>query len=336
MYFSLPYVAGISDYVDSLPKEKRQLITDIYFSDTRLSTSARYAWYENDDIDNTKWLELLDIKHKHGIEPQYVINPSVWNNDVYTTGMQGFINVLDKVWSAGCRWLTLNNPLLLRMPEFRDNIPPFNIKLSINNHISTLEEVQFTHDTIGINHLILDRSINRNIDELKRICTWAKTANITITLLAQEGCIVKCQWKNTCDNMISTHHLHDKHEVNDTQNIHTLHLCTRYYNDRPADVLKSPWILPSMLNMYTGLVDCIKLSGRERLLAQIKDSFDAYLYRSNNIQLNKIIPKCSNMIGGMNLLNLEEHAADSKWINCKNRCADCDFCDKIYEQYTSK
>ena len=41
------------------------------------------------------------------------------------------------------------------------------IKLSINNKICTLDEVQFLYKYNAIQHFILDRSVNRNLDEIE-------------------------------------------------------------------------------------------------------------------------------------------------------------------------
>jgi len=330
---SLPYVPGILKYIRSLPSQHVDRIGDIYFSDSRLNPSNRFTWYDDEDIEDTKWGELLTIQETYNIHAQYVINPSVWNNDVYTDkGMPVIKNILDKAWRKGVKWLTINNPLLLRQPEFRNDIPPFNIKLSINNHISTLEEAQFAYETNQINHLILDRTVNRDLDELKRIHKWTSNHDITLTLLAQEGCITKCQWKNVCDNMISTYHHHDKHEVNDAQNVHSLNLCSKYYNDRPEAILKSPWLLPSSLNTYCDYVDTIKLAGREKTIDLMRSTFDAYITRNDNITVGELVPKCSNKIRDMNTLDLQSYGAGDKWLNCKNKCADCDFCDRVYNK----
>jgi collagenase-like PrtC family protease len=331
--FSLPYVPNIHDYISTLSTKQVSAVSDIYFSDTRLNPSNRFAWYDDPDIEDTKWCELLLIQETYGIHAHYVINPSVWNNDVYSgSGMVEFKKILDKVWEKGVRWLTINNPLLLRQPEFRNDIPPFKLKLSINNHISTLEEVQFMHETNSINHVILDRTINRDLDELIRIHRWTSERDITLTLLAQEGCITKCQWKTVCDNMISTFNHHDLHEVNDTQNIHSLNLCTKYYNDRPEAILKSPWLLPSSLVHYRQYIDYIKLAGREKSIDSLRPSFDAYLNYNDDIALGKLVPKCSAKISNYNALELQRFGAGDMWLNCKNKCADCDFCDRIYNK----
>lgn len=332
MRLELPFVHGIGDVVNRLPDPK--IVSDVYFSDARLSNSARYIWYDAPDGEDEKWLEVVSMKVRHGIEPHYVINPSVWNNDAYTeSGVKELTDILDKVWSKGCTWLTLNNPLLLQMREFRDNIPPFKIKLSINNHVSTLEEVQFVYDNCNVRHFVLDRKINRNFDELTRISSWCEQQDCTITLLAQEQCLPNCVWKGVCDNMIATYKHHDLHEVNDTQNIHSQHLCHNHYeNVSPADIFKSPTILPSMLNLYDEHVDYIKIAGREFMPDRLSAIVRAYADRSDDLLVCTLLSKGNAALQDTNLLELQEHGAGSKWKNCKMKCADCDFCDKLYDK----
>ena len=333
MKFELPYTAGIKPYIDTLSPGIRSNISDIYFSDSRLSTSARYMWYDQEDGEDDKWLELLSLKELYGIELHYVINPSVWKNDSYTAdGIDKLKGILDKVWKKGCTWLTINNPLLLRMEEFRTDIPPFKIKLSINNHISSLEEVQFAYEQTQLRHFVLDRRINRDFDELERISNWLSDQEGTsITLLAQESCLPDCQWKAVCDNMISTYHMSDMHEVNDLQNIHNVNLCSSHYESgKPQDIFKSPFILPSMVSRYDDVVDYIKLAGRERSITEFFNTIHNYLTGSDDISIHKLLPKASTSLNGYNLVALNEHGAGTKWLNCKSRCADCDFCDRLY------
>jgi collagenase-like PrtC family protease len=334
MKLELPYTAGIKKYIDGLSNDLRNKISDIYFSDERLSSSARYIWYDQEDGEDDKWNELLALKKLYDIELHYVINPSVWRNDSYgESGLTKLKEILDKVWSKGCTWLTINNPLLLRMPEFRNDLPPFKIKLSINNHISTLEEVQFAYNTSNLRHFVLDRRINRNFDELVRISNWLGDMETTsVTLLAQESCIPDCQWKNVCDNLLSTYHQSSMHEVNDLQNIHNANLCGTYYEtEAPQDIFKSPFILPTALHHYTGYVDYIKLAGRERDIVEFSKTIDCYLAGTDNIPIHSILPKATTTLGGYNLIELTERGCVTKWQNCKSRCAECNFCDQLYD-----
>ena len=332
MKFSLPYTPGLIDYVDRLPVSGRDQIHDIYFSDPHINPTARH-FHDTDFVDNM-WDDMKIMKAQHNIEMNYTMNSSVWKNDVYLPkGKQVLIDNLHTVWENGCTMLTINNLLLLRDSEFRESIPAFKIKLSVNNKVSTLDEVKFLHDHVHLKYFILDRSINRNIDEIKRIHQWTHDKDIKLTLLAQEGCITKCPFKSTCDNMVSTFHDYKEHEVNDIRMIHSTRFCDAHYQDNPADVLKSPWISPAGLILYEDYIDYIKLAGRGVDIDVLSASLDAYINRTCSITISDLFAShhYSENIKSINISELEERNFSNQTSTCQNRCASCDFCDRVYD-----
>lgn len=280
------------------------------------------------------WDELKSISDKHNIHMHYIMNSSVWKNDVYTTGKQQIIDNVNEVYDRGCRLLTINNMFLLRDVQFRSEIPEdLKIKVSINNKISSLEEVEFLYEYNAINHFILDRSLNRNLDELKRIHNWRDGKGVTLTLLAQEGCLTKCPWKSTCDNMIATFHDYDEHEVNDLKLQHSSHFCTVHYNNHPEAHLKSPWITPTAVGIYDEVVDYIKLAGRMTPISILRDSIDSYLKRSGDIDIDNILAlNTTSNLTDVSVDDLDVHGYSAKVSNCNNKCSDCNFCDVLYEK----
>lgn len=331
MKYSLPYTPKIGEYIDNLTTSSVNQISDLYFSDSAFNPSARY--FPEADMIST-WKELTDIKDSHGIDMHYIMNSSVWKNDVYTTGKQQVIDNIHEVYNRGCRMLTINNMFLIRDVEFRESLPQdLMIKISVNNKISSLEEVEFLYNYNAISHVILDRSINRNFDELERIHNWTKPKGITLTLLAQEGCLTKCPWKSTCDNMIATFSDYDIHEVNDLKAHHSSHFCTTHYAHHPADHLKSPWIPPTAVGIYEDYVDYIKLAGRNNPIAELATVIDSYLNKTGTISLNNILPvQQNNNLTSSNVCDLEVHGYSSKVYNCHNKCSQCDFCDRVYDK----
>ena len=131
MKYSLPYTTGLLDYFRTKSSDYLSNISDLYFSDEKFNPSARYIpGIDSGDM----WDELQMISQDYGIEMQYVMNSSVWKNDVYTTGKSQLIKNINRIYDLGCTMLTINNMLLLRDAEFRNNIPKdLKIKLSINN-----------------------------------------------------------------------------------------------------------------------------------------------------------------------------------------------------------
>lgn len=332
MQYSLPYTPGIYNWLKSLPDDSIQKIHDVYFSDPKLNPSARYI----PEVDaNQMWEELRSIKNDHNIHMQYVMNSSVWKNDVYThDGMKAVIDSIDDVYDRGVTMLTINNMLLLRDVHFRKSIPSdLQIKLSINNKIASVDEIEFLFNHCGINHFILDRSINRDMDELQRVSIWPNRNKITVTLLAQEGCITRCPWKNTCDNMIATFDQYDEHEVNDLKLQHSTHFCTTHYKYNPQDQLKSPVITPISVPLYEPHADIMKLAGRMVNIETQKKVFMSYLNNTGDVNFHDITStREDNILSNTTIDDIEMHGYGVKVSNCKSRCAECKFCDILYRK----
>lgn len=326
MKYSIPYTPGILTYLKSLPSEKLSPINDIYFSDSRLLSSSRHFSFSDE-----YWDELQEIS-KLGVRLHYVMNATYWDNSYYLPdGLFRLVDVLHDVWNRGCTMLTFNNTFLLRFPELRSKMPPFDLKLSVNNKVASLEEVEFNYKFNAIRHFILDRSINRNFDELLRIHEWRKDKpDVQLTLLAQEGCLPRCPWKQQCDMMISTQYMNTPEEATNLQMVHGHRLCEVHYTHETSDILKSPWIPPHSISRYDGIVESVKISGRMSNLDNLTGVLNAYLYQNSNITIGEFLGSGNNKKAhAVNLIELEENNFSNQTYNCKNKCSECNFCDLV-------
>jgi collagenase-like PrtC family protease len=328
MKYSIPYTPGLLKILLANRETVGEQISDVYFSDNQIPSNRHFKW------DDSNWDELNDIAEEFNCALHYVVNPSVYDNSIYLPdGFNKFIDILNNVWEKGARWLTFNNSIMLRIAELRDNIPPFLIKNSVNNKINTLEQVIFWHTQMHINDIILDRSINRNIDDLKHISEYAKEYGLTLTLLANEGCLPNCSWKQPCDNMISQYHKDTPKEVGDLRSLHGVLACTMHYERNPADTLKSPYILPNNIETYSPYADCIKIAGRMSDADTLWDILESYFLGSGNISLYKFFStKVSELYNRITFTDLVELNFDQKTNNCKNQCASCNFCERVMDQ----
>lgn len=331
MKYSIPYTKNMHTFIGNLSQENRGKIADMYFSDNKFASNR------NITFDPDYWEEIKAVKSDYGIPIHYVINPSVYDNSIYIgEELHRLIRLLWSVYDSGCTILTFNNSFLMRNPEFRDNIPPLKIKPSVNNKIATLENVQFFHDQMGIKHFILDRSLNRNYDELKRIHNWTKDKDISLTLLANEGCLPNCMWKQHCDNMISQYHKNEVNEVVDLQKLHSNILCAGHFKTNPADVLKSPFIPPNAVKFYEGMIDVIKIAGRMSAIEVVGKVILMYMENRNSKPVYEFL-QTNTDISYKNIYfsELEDYNFSQKTLNCKNQCASCDFCDTVYKKIIS-
>lgn len=328
MKYSIPYTPGLLDVLRANKEIVGDQISDVYFSDNRFPSNRYFTWVDSN------WDELRSIRDEFNCVLHYVVNPSIYDNELYfEEGLLKFINLLIEAWNDGARWLTFNNSILMRLAEFRDNIPPFLIKPSVNAKIATLEQAMFWHDEMYVKDLILDRSLNRNMEELKRISEYAKDNGISITLLANEGCLPNCNWKQHCDNMISQYHKNTVNEVRDLKNIHGMLACTSHYANKPADALKSPFIMPNNVSAYEPYAECIKIAGRMSNVEKLWNILESYFLQTGNTMLFTFFStQVSQEMSKISFNDLLDLNFDEKTANCKNQCASCNFCERVLDQ----
>ena len=82
----------------------------------------------------------------------------------------------------------------MRTKKLQHRCPKMKWKNTVNHIISDGQQVA---DTIGIGYdtILLDRSLNRNIKELRRINKFIQRRNgrpIRTSLLVSEGCLYRC------------------------------------------------------------------------------------------------------------------------------------------------
>lgn len=328
MKYSIPYTPGLLDLLLENKEIVGDQISDIYFSDNKFATNRYFKW------DDRYWDELNDISEEFNCKLHYIVNPSVYDNEFYLDeGVGKFIDMLTEAWEQGARWLTFNNSIALRNGEIRTKIPAYVIKNSVNNKINSLEQAVFWHKEMFINDLIIDRSLNRDLDELSVISQYAKENGLSITLLANEGCLPNCTWKQHCDNMISQYHKADINQANSVQKIHNVLACTAHYERNPADTLKSPFIMPNNVEAYEPYADCIKIAGRMTDLPVLWTILESYFLRTGNINLYKFFStKIDEVWSSVTFNDLLELNFDQKTSTCKNKCASCNFCERVLDQ----
>jgi collagenase-like PrtC family protease len=328
MKYSLPYAPGLYDIITELPDDTRLKIDDIYFSDPSKSISNRDIKFSPE-----YWDEIKRIKDDFGIKLNYVVNSAVYDNDIYSaSGVDHMLRLFYSVWREGCEVITFNNTVLLRDETFFGNLPPMVVKTSTNNKIGTLESVKFCFENIGLRHFILDRAINRNLEELQRVHEWTKERNITLTVMANEGCLPSCVWKQHCDNLISQYPKQQPAEVQELQMWHKNHLCTMHYQRNPADTLKSPFITPAGLKLFEPYADSVKIVGRMIDKKRLKTLVTAYMYGNSSFSLYDFFAT-THHVGYRTIYfsDLETLGYSEKVSTCRNQCVTCNFCDKVFE-----
>lgn len=320
MKYSLPYARKIFDYLNE-NKILLNKVSDVFFSDDAFFPSSRLS-----QLNFSDWEELIRIKREFNIGLNYVLNPTVWGNKVYSPiGKIEFLKNIDKLKKRGVDTITLNNTMLLNDKDIRKILEGFTLKNSVNNQIINLEQVMFLVEELNLNHIFLGRDINRNLDEIKKISNYAKPKGVVLHILANEFCLNRCPYKLFCDSLISQTYqcIDEANKLNDKRKSLS---CGD--NWKISEYLKCGVIYPKQIPILSEYVDIFKIGGRLSNIATLRLTLDAYLKEEDTL-LTNIINNERVSGYGLKLSELPEVYLE-KTLNCKTQCHSCKYCEKTF------
>ena len=340
--FSLPYTYKLHKILKNIEESgKLNLVNDIYFSTGALNSSR------NVSLNEDEYKELISIKEKYGekygIKLNYTFNPTYYNNKIYLEeGHNHLLEVLKNEHKLfNFEIITINNVFFLKNPEIRNFLEENNIKIkiSVNNQIDSLEKLAIIAD-YNIDEVTLDRSLNRNQDELEKCYKFAEENGIKISLLVNEGCIPNCPYKQQCDLMISQYYQNTEKEVNILSAVHDFLGCTVDFINFPYLGLQSPFISPLAIpfykNKYPNIIYKIAGRGKEKYILE-KIIMDYILFKGDS-HLEYFFSTFRQ--DKFNFYDLEEYNFSSKTSNCKLQCHNCpnsedsdiSYCEMVYNK----
>lgn len=129
-----------------------------------------------------------------------------------------FVEWIGSYYDRGLRSCTLSSEHIMRLGWLQDRCPDMRWKSTVNQIVSDAQQlIDFAY--LGYNTILLDRSLNRNLKELKRIRRAQDYLNglnpkkkLLTSLLVAEACIYHCPFKKEHDSVgevISTAYFRD-------------------------------------------------------------------------------------------------------------------------------
>jgi len=179
--------------------------------------------------------------------------------------------------------------------------------------------------------IILDRSLNRNLDELAKICLniHRHFPALKLEALANEGCLPYCPFKLSHDSYIALANM-------DGQDLtHVINCdigCMRLLDEQPHRLLQSPFIRPEDVDLYLYHVDTIKLCGRTLgpdFLINAITAYRARRYDGNLLDLMDAMSWLADRLYVDNTLLSFDFA--NMLSQCDNRCDRCGFCKELFD-----
>lgn len=210
-------------------------------------------------------------------------------------------------------------------------VPSINTMLDSSHKIET--QLAYIRET-GFKmpgKIILDRSLNRNLDELAKIALTIHRhcPGLKIEVLANEGCLPYCPFKLSHDAYMALANMSGQNQT------HVFNCdigCMRFLDEHPHRLLQSPFIRPEDIDLYLYHVDTIKLCGRtlgSGFLMRAINAYRARRYDGNLLDLMDAMHWLADRLHVDNSMLSFDFA--NMLSQCDNRCERCGFCKELFD-----
>lgn len=294
MKFSVPFLPEIT-YSQFLQKNIKHIHSIYYTLNTGPVLDARFRFLHTDFNQLNQMLQKFSGIKKYCLLNARFIHPTLYHD---TEFLDRILDQMSRLNDCGnIDGIVFSDAYFLTALTDRNNEVSNHIEAvpGINCMIDSIEKAESFIDIIRTKKfklpgkLILDRSLNRNLDQLEKISLAVKKAypETKIELLANEGCIHHCPFKLAHDAQISLANFESIKNLTFLTN-QTVG-CHAYFLDNPETFLHSPFIRPEDTTHYDHLADTIKLCGRTLGPVFLTKMLTAYFNRSYNGNLFKLM-----------------------------------------------
>ena len=179
--------------------------------------------------------------------------------------------------------------------------------------------------------IILDRALNRNLDQLASISLTLhrQIPGLKLELLANEGCLPYCPFKLSHDAYIALANIDGRDQ---THHLNCDIGCMRLLDEQPHRLLQSPFIRPEDVDLYLYHADTIKLCGRTLGSDFLINAISAYRARRYDGNLLDLLDSMSWLAERLYVDNrLLSFDFANMLSQCDSRCDRCDFCRELFD-----
>lgn len=215
--------------------------------------------------------------------------------------------------------VTVANPIYLQ--KIKEEIPKIKTVASVLCCIDTVQKASF-YDNFGVDVIIPDRDINRDLEKLKLI---REAVDAEIRLMVNEGCLYGCPYRQFHFNLIS----HNSKE-DENQRDCFFSDCQHIARKDPSQILKSCWIRPEDLRKYRKITNHFKVTGRTRSTEWILNTTHAYFCENYGGNLLELMDSSLDAFRQTYHAYLDNKSLDGffeKVAYCKKNCGKCRYCD---------
>jgi hypothetical protein len=143
---------------------------------------------------------LFKIQDEFGTEISLTLNTLDMGKELASDAnvINQMLEFIRGYYERGLRVCTISSTHLMRTGALQEAFPDMNWKNTVNHLVKSTQEV-YDYAALGYTTILLDRSLNRDIDLLKEIRQETKKLKIETSLLASESCMPSCPFKQEHD-----------------------------------------------------------------------------------------------------------------------------------------
>ena len=207
------YASTVYHMLKNAEPEYRENIHDLYF--------GKYFHYEYNGVKkrcgNPMGVEASDeqvdylfkIQQELGIEISLTFNTVEVPHEVAFDPKitEQFVEWIGSYYDRGLRSCTISSEHIMRTGWLQQRCPDMRWKSTVNQIVADAQQL-IDYAYLGYNTILLDRSLNRNLKELKRIRRAQDHLNsknpkkkLLTSLLIAEACIYRCPFKKEHDSV---------------------------------------------------------------------------------------------------------------------------------------
>lgn len=278
-------------------------------------------------VDEAAMAEHIAQARSLGMEFVYTFNASCLGQREFSAEGQRWLAEKIGQWQdLGVKHVTLANPYVAQM--VRERAPEIRLHISIVANIDTTNKAQFW-EQMGAYSLYVHPNVNRDLRFIKAL---RQAVRCELTMLVNEGCLLQCPIREYHANLAS--HFGEALQGGYFMDYPSAR-CAAIKIATPAQLLKSPWVLPQDLGVYEELgIDTFKLAGRDKSPAWILRAVEAYSSRKYEGNLVDLISGFNDLdrVGGPVGLHIDTRRLDGflrgfETMDCRRGCGSCRYCD---------
>ncbi|MEK3834080.1 MULTISPECIES: U32 family peptidase [unclassified Paenibacillus] len=280
-----------------------------------------------DMYDLTEYIRYCEAK---GIGFNYVFNaPYMHNREFTAEGVKETKQFISALYKAGVRSLTVTLPSLMDLVNSMEL--DIKIKASVICQINSVNKA-LHYKKNGVDRIVLDESINRDFDMLRRIASaFGDKSEIIINSLCHQECTYRMFHYNQTSGVV-------RDPMDTGTNYYTTRCALKIFQD-VNQLMKLSWIRPEDLHYYESIgIRYYKLQGREYVnRGNPLKAVEAYFRGSFDGNLMELLDMFSSNYA-------YKFSVDNKLLDgflkpfydiqgyCKKDCTRCSYCDR----YASK